>query len=75
MHTISNCFFALAMFVMIGNMLIQLPFLYVMPKLFGITGVWIAFPLSNIALSLVVAVMLYKDVRKMLLPNLKPLNA
>ncbi|GAA5647105.1 MATE family efflux transporter [Vibrio proteolyticus] len=64
-----------AMFVMIGNMLIQLPFLYVMPKLFGITGVWIAFPLSNIALSLVVAVMLYKDVRKMLLPNLKPLNA
>ncbi len=53
-----------AMFVMLGNMLIQLPFLYIMPKLYGVQGIWIAYPLSNIALSLVVIVMLLKDVQR-----------
>jgi len=54
-----------AMFVTVGNMLIQLPFLYIMPKLYGVPGIWIAYPLSNIALSAVVMVMLYKDVKKL----------
>ncbi|MEZ9563913.1 MATE family efflux transporter [Vibrio artabrorum] len=54
-----------AMFVTIGNMLIQLPFLYIMPKLYGVPGIWIAYPLSNIALSVVVMVMLYKDLKKL----------
>ncbi|MEZ8825212.1 MATE family efflux transporter [Vibrio amylolyticus] len=53
-----------AMFVTIGNMLIQLPFLYVLPKIWGIDGVWIAYPLSNIALSAVVILMLLKDLKK-----------
>ncbi|MCL9782659.1 MATE family efflux transporter [Vibrio sp. S4M6] len=52
-----------AMFVTIGNVLILLPFLYVMPKLYGVTGIWIAFPLSNIALSVVVYMMLMRDIR------------
>ncbi|MDA0148714.1 MATE family efflux transporter [Vibrio sp. LaRot3] len=59
-----------AMFVTIGNMAVQLPFLWLMPKLFGINGIWIAFPLSNIALSLVVIVMLIKDVRRHQMPEL-----
>jgi Na+-driven multidrug efflux pump len=46
-------------------MLIQLPFLYIMPKLYGVPGIWIAYPLSNIALSVVVMVMLYKDLKKL----------
>ncbi|MCW4445147.1 MATE family efflux transporter [Vibrio splendidus] len=54
-----------AMFVTIGNMLIQLPFLYIMPKLYGVPGIWIAYPLSNIALSVVVMIMLYKDVKRL----------
>ena len=54
-----------AMFVTVGNMLIQLPFLYIMPKLFGVPGIWIAYPLSNIALSVVVILMLLKDVKKL----------
>ncbi|WP_275722879.1 MATE family efflux transporter [Vibrio furnissii] len=54
-----------AMFVTVGNMLVQLPFLYMLPKLYGITGVWIAFPLSNIALTVVVAVMLWRDVSRL----------
>ena len=54
-----------AMFVTVGNMLIQLPFLFIMPKLFGVPGIWIAYPLSNIALSVVVILMLLKDVKKL----------
>ncbi|EKO3962335.1 MATE family efflux transporter [Vibrio fluvialis] len=54
-----------AMFVTVGNMMVQLPFLYILPKLYGITGVWIAFPLSNIALSCVVGVMLWRDVSRL----------
>ncbi|EIY8040998.1 MATE family efflux transporter [Vibrio vulnificus] len=54
-----------ALFVSIGNMMVQLPFLFIMPKLLGITGVWLAFPLSNIALTLVVAVMLWRDIKRM----------
>ncbi|MCK6264839.1 MATE family efflux transporter [Vibrio sp. ZSDE26] len=53
-----------AMFVTVGNMLIQLPFLYVLPKVWGIHGVWIAYPLSNIAISIVVIVMLLKDLKQ-----------
>lgn len=53
-----------AMFVTIGNMVIQLPFLYVLPKIWGITGVWIAYPLSNIALSVIVMLMLFKDLKR-----------
>jgi putative MATE family efflux protein len=60
-----------AMFVTVGNMLIQLPFLYIMPKLFGVPGIWIAYPLSNIALSVVVILMLVKDVKKL---NAQPLQ-
>lgn len=60
-----------AMFVTVGNMLIQLPFLYIMPKLFGVPGIWIAYPLSNIALSVVVILMLVKDVKKL---NTQPLQ-
>jgi Na+-driven multidrug efflux pump len=60
-----------AMFVTVGNMLIQLPFLYIMPKLFGVPGIWIAYPLSNIALSVVVIMMLVKDVKKL---NAQPLQ-
>lgn len=53
-----------AMFVTVGNMLIQLPFLYIMPKLLGATGIWIAYPLSNIALSAVVMALLWRDLKR-----------
>ncbi|MGL6258348.1 MATE family efflux transporter [Vibrio sp. WXL210] len=55
-----------AMFVTIGNMAVQLPFLFILPPLLGVTGIWLAFPISNIALSLVVFLMLYKDVKRTL---------
>ncbi|KAB1460108.1 MATE family efflux transporter [Vibrio panuliri] len=64
-----------AMFVTVGNMVIQLPFLFIMPKLMGVPGIWIAYPLSNVALSLVVAWMLWRDIKRMVLPINQPLNA
>ncbi len=54
-----------AMFVTIGNMAIQLPFLYLLPLALDITGVWLAYPLSNIALTSIVLVMLWRDLKQM----------
>ncbi|WP_081017874.1 MATE family efflux transporter [Vibrio metoecus] len=54
-----------AMFITVGNMSIMLPFLFVLPQFFGLNGVWIALPISNIVLSTGVAIMLWRDVRKM----------
>ncbi len=53
-----------AMFIIIGNMLIQLPFLYILPKWLGVKGIWLAYPLSNVTLALVVFIMLYFDRKK-----------
>ena len=53
------------MFVTIGNMAIQLPFLYLLPLALDITGVWLAYPLSNIALTSIVLVMLWRDLKQM----------
>ncbi|NVD07457.1 MATE family efflux transporter [Vibrio sp. JPW-9-11-11] len=64
-----------AMFVTIGNLLIQLPFLYVMPTLFGVAGIWLAYPLSNITLSLLVVWMLAKDVRRYQAQPATPIHA
>lgn len=64
-----------AMFVTVGNMLVQLPFLYLMPKLFGVPGIWIAYPLSNIALSLVVMTMLWKDLKRLKVTSTEQVTA
>ncbi|MGO2512737.1 MATE family efflux transporter [Marinomonas polaris] len=47
-----------ALFVSVGNMLIQFPFLFILPKYLGIDGVWLAVPLSNITFALIVLPML-----------------
>jgi|UniRef100_A6VZK7 putative MATE family efflux protein len=59
---------AQALFVSVGNILIQIPFLFVLPKYLGIDGVWLAVPLSNIAFVLIVLPMLLinlKGLKKM----------
>ena len=52
-----------ALVIACGNMLIQLPFLYFLPKVMGVEGVWMAMPLSNIALCLIVVPMVWLDVQ------------
>lgn len=54
-----------ALFVSIGNMVVQLPFLYLIPQWVGVEGVWLAVPLSNIVLTLIVGPMLWKDLTKL----------
>lgn len=53
-----------ALVVACSNMLVQLPFLFVLPKFMGVDGVWLAMPLSNIALCSVVIPLVYFDVKK-----------
>lgn len=53
-----------ALFIAISNMLIQLPFLYFLPKWLGLEGVWLAMPVSNVLLFLIVAPMVYLDIKK-----------
>ncbi|WP_422909992.1 MATE family efflux transporter [Pseudomonas sp. MAC6] len=54
-----------ATLVTVGNMLIQLPFLALMPLLLGLNGVWLALPLSNVCLSLVVIWMLRRQLQQL----------
>ncbi|MRI32033.1 multidrug efflux protein [Endozoicomonas sp. OPT23] len=56
--------YRIATVITMGNMLVQLPLLFILPKLMGVTGVWIALPLSNIALAIVVVYLLMKDLKK-----------
>ena len=51
----------LATFISMGNMLVQLPLLAILPNWLGATGVWISMPISNIFLATIVAVLLRKD--------------
>lgn len=54
---------AQALFVSLGNMLVQFPFLFVLPKFLGIEGVWLAVPLSNIVFTCVVLPMLWVNLK------------
>lgn len=64
-----------AMLVTIGNIAIQIPFLYLLPKLWGVTGVWLAYPFSNIALAVVVGVMIKRDLKRLRNAGFAPINA
>ncbi|TVQ67978.1 MAG: MATE family efflux transporter [Oceanospirillales bacterium] len=52
-----------AIFVSMGNIIIQLPFLGILPALIGQSGVWLAMPVSNICLSAVVIYLLWRQMK------------
>lgn len=52
-----------SIFVSVGNLLVQLPFLYFLPMWLGVNGVWLSVPISNILLTLIVAPMLWNDLK------------
>lgn len=54
---------AKALVISISNMLIQLPFLFILPKWLGVNGVWLSMPLSTVVLSSIVGVMVWRDIR------------
>ena len=53
----------LATGISLANMLVQLPLLYFLPPWLGIAGVWLAMPVSNVVLSLIVVFFVIRDVR------------
>lgn len=61
-----------ALAVSVGNILIQLPFLYFLPQWFGVDGIWLSLPLSNVLLTLVVAPVLWRDIQSRSNVNLSP---
>lgn len=53
----------MALGISIGNMLIQLPFLYLLPKWLGVNGVWLAMPVSNVVMFIIVAPMVWTHLK------------
>lgn len=53
-----------ALTISIGNMMIQLPFLYLLPQWYGVDGIWLSMPLSNIVLFAIVAPMIWLDIKQ-----------
>ena len=51
-----------ALAISIGNIVVQLPFLYLLPLWLGIDGIWLSMPLSNVVLSLIVAPILWQGI-------------
>ncbi|ACA84441.1 MATE family efflux transporter [Shewanella woodyi] len=49
-----------SLWISVGNMVVQLPFLFILPKVFGINGVWLAMPVSNLVIFAVVAPMVWR---------------
>ncbi len=53
-----------SLFLSLSRQLIFLiPFIYILPKFFGLTGVWLAGPAADLLSSLVTALLLFKDLR------------
>ncbi|MGL4859727.1 MAG: MATE family efflux transporter [Enterobacteriaceae bacterium] len=52
-----------ALYITVGNMLIQVPFLLTIPLYFELTGVWLAMPISNLILMIYVVRLLRQRLR------------
>jgi len=48
-----------------------IPLLLILPKIYGIVGVWVAFPISDLLSTLVTALFLSKEIRTHLIPKIK----
>ncbi|MCK5893680.1 MAG: MATE family efflux transporter [Endozoicomonadaceae bacterium] len=55
----------IASWITVGNFIIQIPLLIILPYFLGITGVWITLPVSTMILSIPVAWVLLMDMRKL----------
>lgn len=48
-----------ALVISIGNLLLQVPFLFILPKYWGLDGVWLTMPIATVILAIPVAFMFY----------------
>ncbi|TYT75145.1 MATE family efflux transporter [Desulfobotulus mexicanus] len=49
----------------LGNMFIQLPFLFMLPKIIGLQGVWMALPLSNVLFASIIFFLFFREMKKL----------
>ncbi len=54
--------------ISLANMGIQLPFLLFLPEWLGLDGVWLALPISNVALTLVAGTLLWREWQRLAKP-------
>ncbi|WP_347253599.1 MATE family efflux transporter [Leminorella grimontii] len=52
-----------ALVITICNMVIQLPFLFILPHFWGVNGIWLAMPISAVVLAVPVFFLLLKQIR------------
>lgn len=57
-----------AVLITLGNIVIQVPFLALLPLVMGLNGVWLALPLSNLLLASVVLAMVLRRWRRLEVP-------
>jgi putative MATE family efflux protein len=50
-----------ALWISLSNMIVQLPFLFLLPKWLGILGIWLAVPISNIVVMVFVAILFINE--------------
>lgn len=50
--------------ISIANMIVQFPFLLILPTIWGLNGVWLSMPISNIVLASVVLPIMWRDILK-----------
>ncbi|WP_239990264.1 MATE family efflux transporter [Ignatzschineria cameli] len=48
-----------ALVISVGNLLLQVPFLYLLPKYWGLDGVWLTMPIATVILAIPVSFMFY----------------
>ena len=53
-----------ALVISIGNLLLQVPFLFILPKYWGLDGVWLTMPIATVILAVPVAWMFYCRYRR-----------
>lgn len=49
--------------IAVSNMLVQLPFLFILPQFLEINGIWLTIPVSNILLVSIIIPIMYKDIK------------
>lgn len=48
--------------ISVGNMLVQFPFLAILPRFYGVEGVWLSMPLSNVVLASIVLPVMWRHI-------------
>ncbi len=49
-----------ALVISIGNLLLQVPFLFILPKYWGLDGVWLTMPIATVLLAIPIAIIFYR---------------